>query len=238
MEAFWGALLTKSCCWFDIWSNINVANFIQVCKLTLIIIIIIISAVHVTAGRLPPQLAPCTSILSHSHPLTTTNFLYVVSPFPFRSPSYSFSFSGCPFWCYFGPPGVTHSGYMFCPLSSHAPHSLYYCSTFGDHGSLWMSFNKILHCCPKMPLPDHSSIVALANTFSSFFSNKISVIHSSFPSDSHSRVLNPPDTRKVLQNLCCITADEVRRLVLWAPCKSSELDPIHTSLVKGIVLTF
>ena len=39
----------------------------------------------------------------------------------------------------------------------------------GDHGSLWKAFNKILHRCPKMHLPDHSSIVALANTFSSFF---------------------------------------------------------------------
>ena len=92
----------------------------------------------------------------------------------------------------------------------------------GDHGSLRKAFNKILHRCPKMHLPDHSSIVALANTFSSFFINKISFIHSSFPSDSHSRVLNPPDTRKVLQNISCVTADEVRHLVLRAPSKSSE----------------
>ena len=51
----------------------------------------------------------------------------------------------------------------------------------GDYGSLWKAFNKILHRCPKMHLPDHSSIAALANTFSSFFINKISVIRSSFP---------------------------------------------------------
>ena len=89
-------------------------------KQTKIIIIIIISAVHATAGRWPPKLATCTSILSHSHPLTATNFLDVVFP----SPSYSFSFSGCPFLCYLGPPGVAHSGYMSCPLSSHAPHFL------------------------------------------------------------------------------------------------------------------
>ena len=105
----------------------------------------------------------------------------------------------------------------------------------GDYGSLWKAFNKILHRCPKMHLPDHSSIATLANTFSSFFINKISVIRSSFPSDSHSRVLNPPDTRKVLQNLSCVTADEVRHLVLRAPCKSSDLDPIPTSLVKDCI---
>ena len=102
----------------------------------------------------------------------------------------------------------------------------------GDHGSLWKAFNNILHCCPKMHLPDHSSIVAVAHIFSSFFIDKISIILSSFPSDSHSRVLNPPDTRNVLQNITCVTADEVRRLVLLAPCQSSDLDPILTSLVK------
>ena len=58
----------------------------------------------------------------------------------------------------------------------------------GDYGSLWKAFNKILHRCPKIHLPDHSSIATFANTFSSFFINKIFVIHSSFPSDSHSCV--------------------------------------------------
>ena len=72
-------------------------------------------------------------------------------------------------------------------------------------------------------------------TFSSFFINKISVIRSSFPSDSQSRVLNPPDTGKVLQNLSCVSADEVRHLVLRAPCKSSDLDPIPTSLPKDCI---
>ena len=104
----------------------------------------------------------------------------------------------------------------------------------GNHGSLWKAFNKILHRWPKMHLPDHSSIVALVNTFSSFFINKLSVIRSSFPSDSHSRVLNPPDTSTVLQNPSCVTADEVSRLVLRAPCKSSDLDAIPTnSLLKN-----
>ena len=75
----------------------------------------------------------------------------------------------------------------------------------GDYGSLWKAFNKILHDCPKVHLPDLSSIATLAKTLSSFFINKISVIRSSFPSDSHSRVLNPLDTRKVSQNLNCVT---------------------------------
>ena len=104
-----------------------------------------------------------------------------------------------------------------------------------DYGSLWKAFNKILHHCPKMHLHDHSSIAAFEKTFSSFFINKMSVIRSSFPSDSHSRVLNPPDTRKVLQNLSCVSAYEVRHLVLRAPCKSFDLDPIPTSLVTDCI---
>ena len=105
-----------------------------------------------------------------------------------------------------------------------------------DHRSSWKAFNEILHRCPKMHQnPDHSSTATLANTFSSFYINKISVIRSSFPSDSHSRVLNPPYTRKVLQNLTNITADEMRRLVLRDLWKSSDLDPIPTSLLKDCI---
>ena len=78
-------------------------------------------------------------------------------------------------------------------------------------------------------------MASLTNTFSSFFINTISVIRSSFPSDLLSRVLNPPDTGKVLQNLSCVTADEVRHLVLRAPYKSSDLDPTPTSLVKDCI---
>ena len=86
-----------------------------------------------------------------------------------------------------------------------------------------------------MYLPDHSSIAALANTFSSFFIDKISIIRSSFPSGSCSNVLTPPNTREVLHNLSHVTDAEVRRLVLSAPCKSSGLDPLPTSLVKDCI---
>ena len=37
-----------------------------------------------------------------------------------------------------------------------------------DHRSLWQAFNKILHRCRNMYLPDHSSITTLAYTFSCF----------------------------------------------------------------------
>ena len=122
---------------------------------------------------------------------------------------------------------------MSKPKSAH--YSKIIAEHSGDYGSLWKALNKILHCCPKLHLPDYSSIATLANTFSWFFINKISVICSSFSSDSHSRVLNPTDTRKILQNLSCVSADEVRHLVPPAQCKSSDLDPIPTSPVKDCI---
>ena len=86
-----------------------------------------------------------------------------------------------------------------------------------------------------MYLPDHSSTTTLANTFSSFLMNKISIIRSSFPSGSCSNVLTPPNTREVLYNVSHVTDAEVRRLVLSAPCKSSDLDPLPTGLVKDCI---
>ena len=71
--------------------------------------------------------------------------------------------------------------------------------------------------------------------FSCFFINKFSIIWSSFPSGSCSSVLTPPNTREVLHNLTHVTDAEVRRLVLSAPCKSSDLDPLPTSLVKECI---
>ena len=61
-------------------------------------------------------------------------------------------------------------------------------------------------------------------------------MQSSLLSDSQSRVLSPPDTRKVLQKLPCVVADEVHHLVLLALCKSClTWIPIHTSLVKDCI---
>ena len=105
----------------------------------------------------------------------------------------------------------------------------------GDHRSLWQAFNEILHRCPKLHLPDHSSIEAFTNNFSSFLINKISIIRSSFPPGSCSNALTPSNTREVLHNLTHVADDEMRRFVLSAPCKSSDLDPIPTSLSKDCI---
>ena len=43
------------------------------------------------------------------------------------------------------------------------------------------------------------------------------------------------DTGMVLPNLTYVTDDEVSRLVFSAPCKSSDLDPVPTSLVRDCI---
>ena len=48
-------------------------------------------------------------------------------------------------------------------------------------------------------------------------------------------MLTPPNIREVLHNLSCVTDAEVRLLVLSAPCKSSDLDPLPTGLVKDCI---
>ena len=48
-------------------------------------------------------------------------------------------------------------------------------------------------------------------------------------------MLTPPNTREVLHNLSHVTDAEVRRLVLSAPCKSSDLDPLPNGLVKDCI---
>ena len=69
--------------------------------------------------------------------------------------------------------------------------------------------------------------------FSSFFFNEVFIICSSFPFGSNVPI--PPNTRMGLQNLTHATDDEVRRLVLSAPCMSSDLKPIPTRLVKDCI---
>ena len=99
---------------------------------------------------------------------------------------------------------------------------------------MWKASNEILHRCPNVHFPDHPSIDALANKFSSLFTNRISIIRASF-SDLCSHILNPPHSRRILEGLSDATEAELRRLIRLAPCKSSDLDPILTGLMKDCI---
>jgi hypothetical protein len=107
----------------------------------------------------------------------------------------------------------------------------------GDQRSLWKAFNEILHRCPPVRLPDCSSIQSLAEKFGSYFLDKISIIRCSFDSDHDIANANSGlhSGQNELHILTPSSEDEVRRLVLSAPCKSSELDPFPTALLKSCI---
>ena len=50
-----------------------------------------------------------------------------------------------------------------------------------DPKKLWQSLRKVLHCTSETVLLAHSSEKSLADTFASFFTNKISKIRDTFP---------------------------------------------------------
>ncbi len=106
----------------------------------------------------------------------------------------------------------------------------------GDQRSLWKALNQILHRCPVVRLPDCSSIRSLAEAFGTYFVDKISLIRSSFdkdPGDDNAHGIPELNSRhKKLNILAPASEDEIRRLVMSAPCKSSDLDPIPTALLK------
>jgi len=107
-------------------------------------------------------------------------------------------------------------------------------SNSGDQRSAWKSFNDILHRHRPACLPDCKSLGQLASTFGSYFSDKISVIHAAFPNNSPPMQDSSPNIDILpLDSFVSVTQDEVRRLILASPCKSCELDPIPTILLKS-----
>lgn len=105
-----------------------------------------------------------------------------------------------------------------------------------DPKSLWRTFNTILHRCAPTKLPSYTSISSLAEKFGNFFVDKITIIRSSFPAAGEAEVCDSPFvSRTLLQGFTPATEEEVRRLVLSSPTKSSDLDPIPTSLLKSCI---
>ena len=110
-----------------------------------------------------------------------------------------------------------------------------------DYRSWWKAFNKVLHRCPTMHLPDHSSACGRTRRHFSFnkYNNKILIICAAFPSHAHLNTNNPnpPNTWAELHDIVPVLKIEIRRPVSTSPCKSCNLDPIPTTLLKT-ALTF
>jgi hypothetical protein len=107
-----------------------------------------------------------------------------------------------------------------------------------DQRSRWKAFNTILHRKPVPFLPDCSSLKELANKFGSFFIDKISMIRASFPTPASNDVATGLPGHPDPHQLTCfspVTETDVKRLIVGAPTKSCDLDPIPTQLLKSCI---
>ena len=97
----------------------------------------------------------------------------------------------------------------------------------------WKTANSILHRSSPSPPRSSSEAINLVTTFSSFFKEKIALIHTSLPT-SISRCTNPilTDNRTSLSYFSFVNIEEVSRLIRSLPNKSSSLDLIPTSNLK------
>ena len=107
----------------------------------------------------------------------------------------------------------------------------------GDQRNIWKAFNHILHRCPTLELPDCASLADLAESFGSFFVDKINLIRASFPSSVTSNEDCGPTqpNQPELNVFSPVTEEEIRRLVMAAPNKSCDLGPIPTPLLKSCI---
>ena len=100
-----------------------------------------------------------------------------------------------------------------------------------DPKKLWQSLRKVLHHTSETVLPAHSSEKSLADTFASFFTNKISKIRDTFPT-SGSFNDAPESVLPVFNTFKPVTEDEVNKCIKESPTKSCPLNPIPTLLLK------
>ena len=98
--------------------------------------------------------------------------------------------------------------------------------------NLWCSINKILHRSQENPLPDHSSLIALANSFGEFFKSKIDKVRSTFHQSSDIADTLPVETPPTLNTLVEATEEEVSKIIRSTKTTSCSLDHFPTALVK------
>jgi hypothetical protein len=118
----------------------------------------------------------------------------------------------------------------------------YYSDQIGQCGRnqkhLYQITKKLLGDSGKVVLPTHTSPHELADQFSEFFSSKIAKIREDIPDQSSSVLTEKAFSGTPLHEFAPATEDEVRKMLLSAPAKSSELDPLPTWLLKQCANNF
>jgi len=129
----------------------------------------------------------------------------------------------------FTPRFIVHST-LILPNSLHSffksLHSSFHTSLINDCKSqprkLWQTINSLLHHKPPSALPTTTANITLTDCFSSFFTDKISKLHSSlgFNANLHSSShTDPPSIPPVLDSFTSVTLDEIIKMILKSPDK-------------------
>ncbi len=104
-----------------------------------------------------------------------------------------------------------------------------------DQRSRWQAFNQILHRKNAASLPTGLSISQLASSFGSFFIDKIVAIRTAFPDSAANNIFQNGQDMPELKEFQPASPEEIRRIILTAPSKSCELDPLPTPLLKSCI---
>ena len=114
-------------------------------------------------------------------------------------------------------------------------HSNLITSNLSDSRKLWQTINTILHRNPVKSVPSNSSAdpAVTAQSFSSFFSDKIIRLQSAVPPTASSpHTPDPQSAPATFSSFTPATVDEITQLIKSSPDKQCDLDPIPTSLLK------
>jgi len=108
-------------------------------------------------------------------------------------------------------------------------------SSSGNPRRLWQTINKLLHRKSSSPLPSTTPGTSLADSFASFFADKISKLRLSLasnPSTSSPDLHSPPKTPPSFSSFTPVSESEILKILLECPNKQSDSDPIPTWLLK------
>ncbi len=115
--------------------------------------------------------------------------------------------------------------------------SKFYQDKFCDENTntVFKTVNNLIQPDSSRPMPSSSSGLELANSFVTFFHDKVEKIRVALDAaivDTEEDPVDCPPTQHVLELFPPLTVQEVRNLITKSPTKSCMLDPIPTWLLK------
>jgi hypothetical protein len=112
-----------------------------------------------------------------------------------------------------------------------------------DQKALFKILNQLLHKNDTHPLPEHNTLPELLESFNSFFQSKILQIRQKLdaikigeflPASSVLPIIDIPPSSN-LDSFEELSVEDVKKIIMRSPSKSSLLDPLPTWLLKSLV---